>query len=954
MRSPLQLLLLLSLPLLLIPATGGADGDAKGLFDKAFPRLENRYLHPDAMDPAAMTAAGIQRLERASPDVLVLEDGPGRLQVWSGDRAQVFRTDDVATVDGVRARVDEAVAFVASGREGDDVVDPDDLRVQALHGILYTVDRHSRLIVGDGVDEFNDRFKGTLTGIGARIGRRRDADGVWVLKVVEPFDDAPAGRAGLRKDDVITHIDGHSTTALSVEAAVGRIRGPKGVPVVLTVLRPGETERRVFVIVRAKVRVPSVEHALLPGGIGLITIDHFSQKTDHEVAEAIDALELQVSNELFGLVLDLRGNTGGSMRKAARIVNHFVPEGMLVRTEGSDGGPVAKLTPIIEADKKRLRWTKPVAVLVDRRTASGSEILAGGLKYNDRAITIGTQTFGKGTVQKVYGLRDAAEGEPIKLKLTVARWLLPGDTFINRVGVTPDVATGSLYLHPDEPLLPEQFREPPAAAGRVAGAHGLDARKNPGGGREPMRDGVNAEPVLHLFYPRVADAWDGENENENESENESADERRKGEDGGPVPGFSDLPGEAGDDKFNDVELRLAWEILIRADEDDRRPELIEIARPLVAEMGRAQADRMAAAAAAGDIPWDAAVPRWMDRAPARESARQEAMRRDPPAGLVPVLHLPDRFVAGESTHVRLEVTNRRPDTVRHLRARIESSTDILDDAGFLLGDLAPGETRGWTVPVDVDPVYRTRLDVWRLYLIDDDGPLGGPFGGIAETRGIARPELSLNVATEAGAEEDGSAIVTATIKVRNGGAGDAGEIRVHFGDPRLDGVERRERFATISELAAGESAEVQLSLRVRDPAAHPTVPVRLRARDDRSSAASTLALDVPSTGGVRSGWREPAVVTMSVPHSSPEAPPARGSTDFSVRGAVEADAGLASVTVSVSGDQVFSRKLSGEASVEIEAKAILEVGPNRVRVVAETADGVEVRRTFWVLGVKEE
>ncbi|MCP4867101.1 MAG: PDZ domain-containing protein [Proteobacteria bacterium] len=937
--------LLLLLPLLLIATPALAGDSTEGLFERAFPRLQASYLHPEAMDPERMTAAGIQRMERASPEVLVLEDGPSRLEVWSGDKARIFRTDDVTTIDGVRERLDDVIAFVIGGRSGDDVIEPDELRQQALHGVLATVDRHSRLIVGDGLDEFNTRFKGTLVGIGARIGRRRNAEDTLVLTVVEPFASAPAGRAGLLKGDVITHIDGHSTTALAVEAAVDRIRGPEGVPVVLTVLRPEEELRRVFVIVREKVLVPSVDSTLLSGGVGLISIDHFSQKTHEEVAAALDELQIQVSNELKGIVIDLRGNTGGSMRRAASVANYFVDQGMLVRTEGNLGRTVKGLTPQIPAQAGRVRWTGPVAVLVNRRTASGSEIVAGDLKFLGRSITIGTQTFGKGTVQKIYPLRKTEE--KVSMKMTVARYLLPDDAFVNTVGVTPDIVTGAIWLDPNEPLLPEQLREPPEAAGRTAGAGGLDSRKNPGGGREPTSGGVNAEPALHLWYPRVLDDWGGADGDEPPAAEETP--------GVVAPtdgnGRSNLLGNAGDELFNDVELRLAHEILIQADRDDQRTELIELARPIVAEMARLQAERMALAAQEADLAWaPTPLPRWMDRAPAREDAYQEAMLRDAPAGLLAQLHLPKQFVAGESTHVKLEVTNQRTDAVHHLRAKLESSTDILDGASFLLGDVPPGETRSWTIPVDVDPAYQTRLDVWRLYLIDDDGPLGGPFRGLAETRGGDRPNLALSVTTSSEPQPDGSAIVSAAVKVRNDGPGDAGELRIYFGDPRKAGVERLERFRSVTELAAGESAQVELSLRVRDPGAQPVVAVRLRASDSRSGSATTLAVDVPSTGAIETGWRVPPSIRMSMPHSSADAPPARGSTDFRVRGSVEAAAGLASVTVNVGGDQVFSRATKDVSKLDLEAEAILDVGPNRVRVDAASIDGVEVRRSFWVLG----
>ena len=938
MRSRLIFLLVA----LLCLAGDQPDAEPEDLVSEALDRIDRLYLHPGAIDPPAMFAAGIQRIEQQSPDLLVLEGEEGTLLVRSGQVQKPFDVADVATLAEARQRLGQVVDFVMEGRTGQEDFDRDDLEIAALRGMLHTIDRHSRLIVGDGLDEFNTRFKGTLVGIGSRIGRRDGA-----LQILGPFPGSPAERSGLLVGDVISHIDGHATVGISVEDAVERIRGPEGVPVVLTVRRPGEEGRRVFVIVREKVIVPSVESELLPGDVGYIIIDHFSQKTSSEVAGALDGLRAE-ADVLQGVVIDLRGNTGGSMRHATRIVNYFVDQGELLRTEGADGGKVEKLTHRIDANATHLRYEGPVAVLVDSRTASGSEIVAGGLKFTGRSITIGTQSFGKGTVQKVYPLR-RVEGDEVSMKLTVARYLLPGESFINSVGVTPDIATGPVWLDPDEPVLSERLREPDENTGRGAGAGGLDARRNPGGGgRAPTAGGVNASPELWLFYPRVLPGW-------TETEPERTEDPRHV--GVPVEdraGWSGLTGDAGEPLFNDVELALAHELLLGAPSDARRAELLERARPLVEDLRRLHADRMAAATLRRSIPWAAdPVPRWMDRSPAREDQIQQRLAGPPPDGVTATLHLPERFEAGEESAIRLEVRNDREVPLRHLRARLESSSDILDGASFLIGDLDPRDSRGWTVPVEVDPATRTRLDDWRLYLIDDDGPMGGPFTGLSESRGGQLPSLEIRVATLTEPQDDGSLVIVATAQVRNEGEGAAGEVQVHFGEPKADGVERLEQFRSIDGLEPGASAEVELRLRVRDPAALAEVQVRLRARDKRSTTSTYVSLELPTAAGTSTGWLRPPTVEMKSPHSDRTAPPARGGTDFRVRGQVAAKAGLKSVHISVSGDQVYSRLLPpGTERERIDVPAVLEVGPNRVVVAVETADGVEVSRAFWVLGEK--
>lgn len=953
--------------------TGVDEPHAFALLEAALPLIEDRYLHPEAANPAAMLRAAIQRTETLSPRILVVENEDGTLDLHHG--GQQLRMDtDADDFEDLRVGIREAVEFLQE--DGDEALSAEALEIAALRGSLRVIDRHSRLYSGEALDEFNTRFRGTLVGIGARIGRRGGK-----LRVVEPFADAPAGRAGLRVGDVISHVDGVPTAAMTVEEAVERIRGPKGVPVVLTIRRYGESGPRVFVIVREKVRVPTVESEMLPEGVGLIRIDHFSQKTSREFVR--HANKLTATAGFRGLVVDVRGNTGGSMRHAARIVNYFVPTGTLVRTEGRDGGKVPKLTPKIDAEIDRHHFDGPVVVLVDGATASGAEILAGGLKFLNRSLTIGSQTFGKGTVQKLYPLRKGQEA--VTLKLTVARYMLPGEAFINTVGVTPDVQVDTVVLDPDEPTLPDRYREPERATGTESPHQGLDAHRNPGGGVPASRFGLNAAPSQSLWYPRVLDHWDAAHTREQPSLPESGDGYEtdgentdvdgktlgQGEDDpgwqpmeeGP-PGWSALPGDAGEPLFNDVTLRIAYESLLEAETSDRRTELLAHSGPIVRDWQQGQGLRMQEALALKKIDWASEPrPRWLARSPSTLDA-VEAQMLAPPPDVVARLHLPERIEAGATMEIHLEVKNTTMKPLHHLRARVESSTRLLDGASFLIGDLKPGQTGTWSIPVAIPESTPTRLDRYRLYLFDDSGPLGGPVHGTAVSRGGSRPELAIAVQTNTIQRDDGSAGIEARVKVRNDGKGAAGEIRVRFGDPGSDAIERLEQWKTIPSLATGESEEVLLNLRVREGSE--TGPIRVRARDRRTGVATTLSVDLPAPGSASTtGWRHPPTVTLSSPRASPTNHPSSSEGNFRVRGRVEAPAGLRSVEVFVGQDKIFSHWIDDEASdgqtpttkvrsLDIDAASVLHAGPNRVTVRTKTQDEVETSSSSWVLGKRSD
>jgi carboxyl-terminal processing protease len=944
MRTLLPLLILL--PLSAARAEEEAadpDGaiDGETAFEKAEPLLREQYLHPSAIEPERMLRSGVSKLELEGPDVLVREDGDRlTLRVGAaerdvalpspGDVPAVFRELEAVVTWLVAARAQQPTEPRLTVREQARRLDPDALRIAALSGALDTIDRYSTVMAGDRLDDFNTRFSGELVGIGARISRRAGS-----LRIVKPFPDAPAGIAGLVADDEITHIDGVSTESMSVDDAVERIRGPEAVPVVLSVRRGGEGARRVFVIVRRPVLVPSVESEMLAGDVGLVRIDHFSRKTSEEFAGHADALARApdgTARALKGLVVDLRGNQGGSMVHAARIVNHFVDRGVLVETEGRDGGPVRGLTHTVPARSERMKFGGPVIVLVDGDTASGSEIVAGGLKFLERGLVVGSQTYGKGTVQKVYTLSEDAS-----LKLTVARYLLPGGAFINGVGVTPDVALGAFVLEPAGSSSPDALTEPAVAEGYGdGGSAGLDASMRPGLGRAPSRAGTNAEPALRLGYARVMPGWMPAAEPTPAAATAP---------GSPSePGRAGTAGDAGDDRFNDMDLRIAWEILQASAPADRREALIERARQVVAAWAPEAASRLKASLAARGIAWTPGG--WLDAAPAREAAWSATLSGPAPDGVAAELHLPEALAAGVAASARVVVTNRRVVPLGGLRALLESTSPSLHGLTFLLGDIAPGETRDAEVAIEVPASADDRIDEHRLYLVDGDGPLGGPAIGTAVTRGAEPASLRLRVLTRPEPQADGSLLLHATVQLGNDGVGDTGEVQVRFGDTFDESIERIERFVSVPALRPKEIRDGALTLRVRTPAGRETLDLRVRATDAQSGDGVTARITVPLGHEGSTDWLEGASLDWGETAR-------RGRAPFPLRLRASAAAGLDAVEVYVERDKVFAWQPQAgapAADVDITLDATLGVGPNRIAVRTLTREGVDTTALRWVYG----
>jgi carboxyl-terminal processing protease len=306
-----------------------------------------------------------------------------------------------------------------------------DLMLGAARGLTDRLDPHSRFMDPEEYDRLKRETEGDseFTGIGIDVERRKND-----LVVVSPIEGSPAWRAGVEPGDVIKRIDNVDASSLEWEDAVSRIQGAAGTELTLVVGRGGK--ELTFRIRRERFEVRSVEGRLLEDGYGYVKIRIFSSNTDTKLVEALEDLKKksEPSGGLRGLILDLRRNPGGLLDQGVRVADRFVSEGMIVRTVGKGGR---------EMDRQRAHtrgtWSGfPMVVLVDNATASAAEIVAGALQDHERAVILGTRTFGKGSVQTVMEI-DGCGPKPCGLKLTVSHYYTPSGRSIQNQGIIPDV-----------------------------------------------------------------------------------------------------------------------------------------------------------------------------------------------------------------------------------------------------------------------------------------------------------------------------------------------------------------------------------------------------------------------------------------------------------------------------------------------------------------------------------
>jgi carboxyl-terminal processing protease len=303
-----------------------------------------------------------------------------------------------------------------------DPVKSKDLIEKAIQGMVSSLDPHSALLPPEAYEELRIDTEGKFTGIGIHVTMR---DGF--VTVVSPIEGTPAYEAGIKAMDKIVKVDGVVTAEL--RDAVKRMRGPKGTTVIITIVRGVAKEPIEFTLVRDVIPIESVKSVNLEPGYGYVRITNFREQTTDDVTTALKNLESSDS-PLKGLVLDLRDNPGGILSQAISVSDLFIEEGIILTIKGR----LDKHNNVFKAHSSERPRSYPIIILINGGSASASEIVAGALKDHQRALLLGTQTFGKGSVQTVESLRDG-----YGIKFTIARYYTPSGQSIQATGIVPDI-----------------------------------------------------------------------------------------------------------------------------------------------------------------------------------------------------------------------------------------------------------------------------------------------------------------------------------------------------------------------------------------------------------------------------------------------------------------------------------------------------------------------------------
>ena len=325
-------------------------------------------------------------------------------------------------------------------------VSPSDLIDAAIEGMIGSLDPHSKYHNPKSYKEVQVQARGEFGGLGIEVTMENG-----LVKVISPIDDTPAQRAGIEAGDLVTHLDDEPVLGLTLQQAVDKMRGPPDSEITLTIQRDGVEEDLKFPITRAIIKIRSVRTRVVNDEIIFARISTFSEHTSDDLDGALGDLWEEQGDQVLGAVLDLRNNPGGLLDQAIAVSDAFLEQGEIVSTREREQGNILRFN----AQEGDIIDGLPLVVLINSGTASASEIVAGALQDHQRAVILGTRSFGKGSVQTVYPMGGPGGG----LRLTTAHYYTPSGRSIQAHGIDPDIIVEQIRPEPEEEALLERREE---------------------------------------------------------------------------------------------------------------------------------------------------------------------------------------------------------------------------------------------------------------------------------------------------------------------------------------------------------------------------------------------------------------------------------------------------------------------------------------------------------------
>ena len=756
------------------------------VFNLTLLRIKESYVEPGRIDPKAMLFQALDSVQLNIPEVMVEPDeATNAITVVVNDKRETFATGDVDSPWRLAGRLKKIFGFVESNMNpGADLAQ---VEYAAINGMLETLDPHSVLMDPEAARELDVSTSGKFGGLGIVI-RMIDRK----LTVIRPIKNTPAAAQGIKAGDHIVKIDNQSTDVLTSDEAVDRMRGTPSTTVTLWIARKGEPALLRFDLTRALITVESVQAKMLDKNVGIIKIKNFQGSTASETEAALTQLKAEGAR---AFIVDLRWNPGGLLEQAVEVSDLFIDEGTLVTTvKGGHRKPR-------RASRGDGETTLPVAVLVNSGSASASEIVAGALKNLDRAVVIGTRTFGKGSVQQLY----RSEDDGTMLKLTVEQYLTPGDRSIQGVGIVPDIALQRMYV-PDKNDAPADVVRLLAPT-RSYGEKDLDAHLT----STYAKDTDKPTYELAFLYEKPSDKPAPPSPEEEEAASE-------------------------DDIVVDWETGLARDLLA-GQSANTRPALVKAAKSLVAKRRAEEDKKLGDALAKLTVDWSA---------PAAGS--------EPPAKLTATATLSPGgpLAPGTTATITGTIKNEGTGPAYRVHARAHADDPVFDDAELVFGKIAPGETRTFTARVEIPKDAIARVDRISFDVREARGMTASMPTLEAVVEAAPRPTFAYS--HQLIDEGNGDGLLQRRekhrlrVQIKNTGAGAAPETTAVLRNASGDGVQLSSSRMEVGALAPGATKAIEFSFTVQPDIDEDEAVIELMIYDQTLGAQAGEKLKFPVLG----------------------------------------------------------------------------------------------------------
>lgn len=870
------------------PASCAAPGLSDGpIVPRALRYVRQGYVDPERIAPREMLISAFESIQRSIPEILIAEHGTKSVSLTVGQATKKFHIGKVRNLRDLWSHMRGMFVFVEQHYTGE--TEARDIEYLAIDGIFASLDPHSALFHPKDYKEFMVGTKGDFGGVGVVISTRKSR-----LTVISPVDGTPAARAGLRANDRIVQINENSTINMPLNEAVDLIRGKIGTKVALRIEREGSSSFTVT-LTRAQIEIDSVQSELTNhdgNWYGYVKVKSFQENTFTALREQIDALHAAADSKrgskdrgLDGVIIDFRNNPGGLLYQSVLIADYFMEKGIIVSTVGSG-------REFIESHSANSLGTQPpypLVALVNEGSASASEIVAGALQANGRAMVIGSRSYGKGSVQSVYDLQDGSG-----MKLTVAEYLAAGRQRVQEVGITPDIHL--LPVTPDREQLNLVANNTLQESDLEK--HFLNAAKE----KRP-------ESQYTLRYVKAAE---------------------------PTPDDEDTLSSYSEELKLDEDflVQFAQRVLSTGRLVPRKGTWPDLQDIVTAEQ-TTQNGKLAKQLTPLGINWTKG-----------HTAHGPKIAFE--YGLMQNGKTVSRVHANQEAKLVLRATNRGRHAVHQLIGQTGTKSGVLSNKEFIFGKLSPGQTKSWSTTF-TPPAYSVRGEVpVTIDFQTSDAKSPKPYTAYVPLIALPRPQFAYRYRLESAPLSLGRS-VTLVVDIRNDGTGPSQEAVASI--QRVDGLIPfiETGRVTLGSIAPGKTATARFRFHVDPSTSETRIPLTLAIIDSETFDAITDDL----TFTVDSADIEPAAKQWygapSFAINRASVPEHTTAKTVTLQGTVRDSSGLKDYYIYVGNKKVSYHALATEATESpLSASLPLEPGSNIITIAARDSDLLQSTHSFRI------